>query len=128
VLEHRDARVGEDARDQRLGHQPARLRAPDVQDAAPAVRTLEPQRQTAVRVAVEDDPERLHVVDAVHAVVAEDLDGGRVAEAVARGQRVLDVERGSSSGSTAAATPPWAQNEFEACRAPFVTSTTSRRW
>ena len=94
AFEDGDARVGEHARDQRLGHAPARLRAADAQHPPPAVGALQAERRLTFLVGVEDDAVRLEVVDAPDAVLAQHPHGRLVAQAVAGGEGVRDVEVG----------------------------------
>ena len=69
-------------------------RAADVQHAPPAVGALQAEGRLARLVGVEDDAVRLEVVDAPDAVLAQHPHRGLVAQAVARGERVRDVQVG----------------------------------
>ena len=83
----RDDRRGERPQDAPAGRAPAR-----VDDPAPAVAALQPERELAAAVGVEVDAELLEFADAVGGLVGEGLGRGVAREAAAGRQRVLEVQ------------------------------------
>ncbi len=66
----------------------ARLATTGVDDAAPRMPTLQPERQLAVLIEIESDPALAQFPDRVRGLLDQDLDGGRAAEPPASRDRV----------------------------------------
>ena len=87
ALDHRDPRMGEDALCELARDSIARRRAARVNDASAAVTALEPEAL------VELDAELDEIADPCRGLLREHRDGARPAQAAARAQRVLGVQR-----------------------------------
>ncbi len=84
----------------------AGLAAAGVDDPAARVASLEPEREPALVVEVEDDPPALQRPDRGRRLLDQDLDGRRPAEAAAGGDRVGGVARGRVAGLERRGEPP----------------------
>ena len=103
--------------------------AAGVEDPPPAVAALASQRVCAAQDGVEPTPSDCEVRDPARPVLDQRPHGRRVAQAAADADVSSRCCSGESSGPIAAATPPWAKNEFEARSEPLVTSITrAPRW
>ena len=78
-------------------------------DAAPRVSALESQGELAARVKVEGDSPLAQLAHRLGCLLDQSLDGRGAAEAAPGGDRVGGVLGRRVAGSSAAASPPWAQ-------------------
>ena len=94
ALEHRDALLLDHVGGQLAQDPPPGRAAARVDHAADPMAALEPEREVAVAIRVEADPERLQVGAARRRLLAQHLRGRAPHQAAPGGHRVVQVQRG----------------------------------